>query len=68
MTQGEFIRARREELRLTQKELGLALGYADRSAGTVIQNWEHGRSPVPLDKLRVLAKALHVPLDSPLIP
>lgn len=68
MTQGEFIRIRRQELHLTQRDLGLALGYTDRSAGTVIQNWEHGRSPVPIDKLRALAAALKIPLDSPLIP
>ena len=68
MTQGEFIRIRRKELHLTQQALGELCGYEGRSAEVSVQRWEHGRSPVPVDKLRALAAALKVPLDSPLIP
>lgn len=68
MTQGEFIRIRRQELHLTQQALGEMCGYEGRSAGATVQKWEHDLQPVPLNRLRVLAKALQVPLDSPLIP
>lgn len=68
MTQGEFIRTRRQELGLPQRQLGLLCGYEGRSAESVPQNWEHDRQPVPVDKLRALAEALRAPLDSPLIP
>lgn len=68
MTPSEFIALRRRALGLTQKQLGLLCGYTGRSAESVPQNWEKGRQPVPVEKLRVLAAALRVPLDSPLIP
>ena len=64
---GSFIRERRQALRLTQRQLGELCGYTGRSAETVVQNWEADRQPVPLDRLRRLAAALEIPVDT-LIP
>lgn len=64
---GEYIKMCREKAGLTQKQLGEMCGYTGRSAIVTVQEWEHNRRPVPLDKLRILAKSLNIPLDS-LIP
>ena len=64
---GDYIRECRIAAGLTQKQLGEACGYEGRSAATTIQNWEADKQPVPLDRLRRLAAALNVSLDS-LIP
>ena len=68
MTPGELIHARRVLLRLTQQELGEKCGYVGSAARTTVQHWETDRRIVPTERLRRLAKALKVPLDSPLIP
>lgn len=67
MTIPETIAASRKALKLTQRQLGEACGYEGRSAETVVQNWEYGKQPVPLDKIRILAATLQIPIDS-LIP
>lgn len=64
---GALIRQKRKEAQLTQKQLGLLCGYEAKSAENVVQNWEYDKQPVPLEKLRALAKALNIPIDS-LIP
>lgn len=64
---GKYIRECRTAAGLTQRQLGEACGYEGRSAETTVQNWEKDKQPVPLDRLRRLAVALGVPLDS-LIP
>lgn len=64
---GKYIRECRISAGLTQRQLGEACGYEGRSAETTVQNWEKDKQPVPLDRLRRLAVALGVPLDS-LIP
>ena len=64
MTYAEKLRALRTQAGLTQKALGLAVGYGENSAERTVQHWEHGRSIPPADKLRSLAKALNVPLDT----
>lgn len=64
---GKLIKDRRQELGLTQRQLGEMCGYGEASADRVIQLWEHDQQPVPLDKIRALAKALEIPIDS-LIP
>lgn len=57
---GQFLGARRQELRLSRADLAAALGVA---VGTVVA-WEHGhRSPGP-KKLPRLAEALGVPVAS----
>lgn len=68
MTTGQFIRARRTVLRMTQQQLGEKCGYVGHCAATAVQYWENDVRVVPTERLRRLAKALHVPLDSPLIP
>lgn len=64
---GEYIKASRLKAGYTQKQLGLLCGYDEGSADRVVQLWEHDKQPVPLNKLRSLAKALKIPLES-LIP
>jgi len=63
----EVIAANRKAMKLTQRQLGEACGYEGRSAETVVQNWEYGKQPVPLDKIRILAATLQISIDS-LIP
>lgn len=67
MTIPEHIRASRKAAGLTQRQLGEACGYEGRSAEVVVQEWERGVRPIPIERLRRLAAALDVPLDS-LIP
>lgn len=68
MTPGQFIRARRTVLRLSQQKLGEMCGYKGHGAMTTVQYWENDQRIVPTERLRRLAKALKVPLDSPIIP
>lgn len=67
MTIPEVIRTNRIALKLTQRQLGEACGYKVKSAERVVQLWEHGKQPVPLEKIRILATTLQIPIDS-LIP
>ena len=64
---GEYIRECRIKAGLTQQQLGEMCGYTGRSAMNTVQKWEYNKQPVPLEKLRVLAQALNISLDS-LIP
>lgn len=50
------IKKRRLELDMTQSELALALGYADKS---MIAKIEKGTVDLPLSKIELLADALH---------
>ena len=68
MTPGQFIRARRTVLRISQRKLGEMCGYTGHGAETTVQYWENDQRIVPTERLRRLAKALKCPLDSPLIP
>lgn len=43
-----FIKLKREKILMSQKELGLKLGYRN---GQYISNMERGMCPVPLEKL-----------------
>lgn len=64
---GEYIRQKRKEKKLTQKQLGLLCGYPEASAERMVQFWERNEREVPLDKIRPLANALEIPIES-LIP
>ena len=64
---GEYIKECRIKAGLTQKQLGMLCGYEEASADRVVQLWEHDKQPVPLNKLRILAKTLNIPIES-LIP
>lgn len=57
----------RKNANLTQKQLGLAIGVAEKSAENTVQGWEYKKQLPTLTKLRPLAQALGVTLDD-LIP
>ena len=59
----EEIRKARIRNCLTQRRLGELMGYHGKSAETVVQNWEYGKQPVPVNKLRRLARVLNTPLE-----
>lgn len=67
MTIPEKIKKARQEAGLTQKQVGLACGYDEKSAESFARQWERGTRPVPIDKLRALSQVLNIPLDQ-LIP
>lgn len=62
-TIGEKIRAARVAAGMTQKQLGLAVGFSENSAERMIQKWEYGKQAPSLQYLRPLANALKVSLD-----
>lgn len=63
-----IIKAARIRSGMTQKELGTKCGYPeDSDSGRLVRQWESGRRPVPLEKIRPLAAALNLTLDD-LIP
>ena len=64
---GKIIRDARIRAKLTQKQLGLLCEYKESSAERTVQHWEHDRQDPPLDKLRLLSRALKIPLEE-LIP
>ena len=64
---GEYIKTCRRQKKLTQKQLGEMCGYEGRTGERMVQSWERDERPVPLEKIRPLAKALEIPIDS-LIP
>lgn len=61
---GSYIRECRIAAGLTQKQLGEACGYTGESAEVSVRRWESEKTPVPLDRLRRLAAALNVSIDS----
>lgn len=63
----DTIRAARMRAGMTQQELGEKMGYEGASAPVAVRQWESGRRPVPLEKIRALAAALNLTLDD-LIP
>lgn len=54
---GDFIKKRREELKLTQADLGKALGYR---YGNFVGYLENGKAVFPLDKWEEYASVLKV--------
>ena len=63
MTIPEKIKKARQEAGMTQKQVGLALGYSDKIADKYVRRWELGDRPVPNEKLRALSQVLNIPLD-----
>ena len=64
MTIGEKIRAARVAKKMTQKQLGLAIGIeGDKVAENTVQKWEYGKISPSLQYIRPLANALNVSLD-----
>ena len=60
---GEELRIARERVHLTQKKLGELLGYSDRGAERMVQQWEHDKFPINPKHYRKLAEVLDVPLE-----
>lgn len=50
---------------MTQKALGVALGYPDNaSTQAYVARWENGSRPIPRDKIKTLAALLNInPVD-----
>ena len=49
---------------MTQKSLGVALGYPEVTAQRFISNWETGYRPIPRKHIKTLAVLLNIdPLD-----
>ena len=67
MTIPERIKKARKEASMTQKQVGLACGYDEKSAEVCVRKWELGKSPVPNTRIRALSQVLNIPLDQ-LIP
>lgn len=59
----DLIRTRRIILGYTQRQLGEMCGYTGRSAEVSVYRWENARAPIPMKKLRPLAKALNVSVE-----
>lgn len=55
MTTGERVKELREKLKMTQTDLAVKLGYADK---TVISKIENGKHNIPLARLQAYAEAL----------
>lgn len=55
MTTGERVKELREKLRMTQTDLAVKLGYADK---TVISKIENGKHNIPLARIQAYAEAL----------
>lgn len=57
---GERVKARREELGMTQLDLALKIGYKSKQAICKIETGDRG---VSVEKVNLLADALRIPLD-----
>lgn len=60
---GEELKKLRIRHNLTQRRLGELLGYKGRSAENIVQRWEYGKVPIPVNHFRELSKILEVPLE-----
>lgn len=64
MPANEILKRAREAAGLTQKALGVALGYPEATAQRFISNWETGYRPIPRKHIKTLAALLNIdPLD-----
>lgn len=63
MMTGEELRKARIKAGLTQKKLGLLIGYEEKSAERVVQLWEHDKQPIPIKYWKQLSKILRIPLE-----
>ena len=62
---GAYIRICREQRGLTRKELGILCGYSPGSgAESTVCAWEADKQLVPTKRLRAVARALGVPIDT----
>lgn len=64
MTVGEKIKYIRKLRNMTQKELGIKSGFSTSTADNRIRQYERGRMIPKKDKLKDIANALSVPVES----
>lgn len=55
---GYYLYLRRFAAKMTQYQLGLALGYTGTVAKQMVYQWETGRRRIPPNKVKSLAKIL----------
>ena len=60
MTTPDIIRVARTAAGLTQRQLGEVAGYIDTTAQSFVASWEAGTRPIPRDKIKAVAEALHI--------
>ena len=64
MSTAERIRNARETAGMTQKALGLALGFSGDYARVSVARWEAGTRPLPIEYVKPIARQLGLdPLD-----
>ena len=54
----------RKKLGLTQRELGVKLGYNTPTAQIMVSMWESGKTSVPRDKIIEVSKLLNIPIEN----
>ena len=64
MTVGEKIKFARQLRGMTQKELGLKVGFSESTADNRIRQYEMGKMKPKEDKLELIAEALEVDVDA----
>ena len=64
MTLGEKIKFARQLRGMTQKELGLKVGFSDSTADNRIRQYEMGKMKPKEDKLELIANALKIDVDA----
>lgn len=64
MTLGEKIKFARQLRGMTQKELGLRVGFSESTADNRIRQYEMGKMKPKEDKLELIAEALEVDVDA----
>lgn len=67
MTIPNLIRARRIDMKMTQKSIGDQCGYKGSTAQALVAQWEAGTKSIPRNKLRRLSWILHLDVQD-LIP
>ena len=64
MAASKVLRQAREAAGLTQKALGIALGYPEDHAQSFVSNWETEYRPIPRKHFKRICELLHIdPLD-----
>lgn len=68
ITFGEKIKHLRNKSHLTQKQLGLAIGFSESCADIRIAQYESGQRMPKEDILRKLAKVFDIPMEVLIVP
>lgn len=63
-TTGEMLKQARERAGLTQKALGIALGYCEQNAQSMVTRWETDTKPLPRKHIKTICEMFDLnPLD-----